>query len=121
LTPLVPNPVPGYGGGEIPGAPRGSGILTVDGFRTRTPFTTQADVQVAYNLRFDALRKLTLVADIFNVFDQQTVQSYDKWTSLAFVSPANPNFGQPTSSVQNVAGPQLQGPRQVRLGARFTF
>src|SRR5262249_10818317 len=36
LTPFDPNP--NYqNGGEIPDAPRGSGIQTVDGFKTRTP------------------------------------------------------------------------------------
>jgi hypothetical protein len=120
LTPLAPNPVPGYTGGEIPTAPRGSGIQTVDGFMTRTPFTTQVDFQVAYRLPINALR-LTLVADVFNLFNQQTVQAYDTWTALAFGGPPNPNFGYPTSSALNVAGPQLQAPRQIRLGARLTF
>ena len=37
LTPLAANP--NYtNGGEIPEAPRGSGIQTIDGFKTRTPF-----------------------------------------------------------------------------------
>src|SRR4029079_11199975 len=37
LTPLAANP--NYSnGGEIPEAPRGSGIQTIDGFNTRTPF-----------------------------------------------------------------------------------
>ncbi len=39
LTPLAANP--NYdNGGEIPAAPRGSGIQTVDGFKTRTPVLT---------------------------------------------------------------------------------
>jgi hypothetical protein len=121
LTPFAANPIPGYSGGEIPLAPRGSGIQTIDGFKTRTPFTTQLDAQVAYTLRFGPARGLTLIADVFNVFDRQTVQSYDQWTSLVFGGAPNPNFGQPTSSVLNVAGPQRQAPRQIRLGARFTF
>jgi hypothetical protein len=121
LTPMAPHPIPGYQGGEIPLAPRGSGIETVDGFRTRTPFATQVDVQVGYQLRFDALRRLTLVADIFNLFDQQPVQGYDTWRSLSFGGPDNPNFGQPTSSVLNIPGARLQAPRQIRLGARLSF
>jgi hypothetical protein len=117
LTPLAPNP--DYGnGGEIPTAPRGSGIQTVNGFMTRTPFTTEVDFQAAYSINLGT-RKLTLMADIFNLFDEQTVLNYDTWTSLNFGTPANPNFGQPTSNI--VAGPQIQTPRQVRIGARFTF
>ncbi len=118
LTPLAPNPVYGNGG-EIPTAPRGSGIQTVDGFKTRTPFTTDFDFQAAYHLRVGGMRKLTLLADIFNLFNEQTVLNYDTWTSLTFGGPPNPNFGQPTSEI--LAGPQVQAPRQIRLGARFTF
>jgi hypothetical protein len=121
LTMLAAHPIPGYTGGEIPVGPRGSGIQTVDGFMTRTPFTTQVDFQAAYNVKIDARRRLTVMADIFNLFDQHAVLNYDTFASLAFGSPANPNFGQPTSSVQNVAGPQIQAPRQVRLGVRFSF
>jgi len=118
LTPLAPNP--NYSnGGEIPTAPRGSGIQTVDGFITRAPFTTQVDFQAAYNLKMGGARRLTLLADIFNLFDQQTVLNYDAWTSLTFGGPANPNYGQPTSQI--IAGPQIQAPRQIRLGARFQF
>jgi TonB dependent receptor/Carboxypeptidase regulatory-like domain/TonB-dependent Receptor Plug Domain len=118
LTPLAANP--NYGnGGEIPTAPRGSGIQTVNGFLMRTPFTTQVDFQASYNLKMGGARRLTLLADIFNLFDQQTVLNYDTWTALTFGGPANPNFGQPTSEI--IAGPQIQAPRQIRLGARFQF
>ena len=49
LTPLAVNP--NYGtGGEIPAAPRGSGIQTIDGFRKRTPFESQMDLQASYTL-----------------------------------------------------------------------
>ena len=49
LTPFAANPV--YdSGGEIPTAPRGSGIQTVDGFKTRTPFLTTVDLQASYRL-----------------------------------------------------------------------
>jgi hypothetical protein len=118
LTPLAPNPVYGNGG-EVPTAPRGSGIQTVNGFMTRTPFTTDFDFQAAYNVKVGGMRKLTLMADIFNLLNTQTVLNYDTWTSLTFGGPANPNFGQPTSEI--LAGPQVQPPRQIRLGARFTF
>jgi hypothetical protein len=117
LTPLAPNPVYGNAG-EIPSAPRGSGAQTVDGFMTRTPFVTSVDFQASYTLQFGA-RRFTLMADVFNLFDAQTVLNYDTWTSLTFGGPANPNFGQPTSGI--LAGPQIQNPRQIRLGARFTF
>jgi len=62
---------------------------------------------------------LTVLADIFNLFNQQIVQNYDTWTALTFGAGPNPNFGQPTSQI--LAGPQIQTPRQIRLGARFSF
>ncbi len=120
LTPLTTNPVYGNGG-EIPTAPRGSGIQTVDGFMTRTPFTTEVDVQAAYNLKMGGTRRLTVMADVFNLFDQQTVLNYDTWTQLTFGGPANPNFGQPTSSIAAISGPLIQSPRQIRFGVRFQF
>src|SRR4029079_14833738 len=76
LTPFNPNPY--YtNGGEIPGAPRGSGIQTVDGFKTRAPFQSQVDMQAAYNLKVAGRNQIALMADIFNLFNQQTVLDYD--------------------------------------------
>src|SRR5205823_11034834 len=55
LTPLAPNPNGNYqNGGEIPTAPRGSGIQVKtatgasDGTRTRAPVLSQVDLQAAY-------------------------------------------------------------------------
>jgi outer membrane receptor protein involved in Fe transport len=118
LTPLATNALYGNGG-EVPAAPRGSGIQTVDGLMTRTPFQSEVDVQAAYQIRVGGARRLTVLADVFNLFDQQTVQIYDTWTSLTFGAGPNPNFGESTSQI--VAGPQLQTPRQIRLGARLSF
>jgi len=118
LTPLSTSPAYGNGG-EIPAAARGTGRQTVDGFKTRTPFQHQIDFQAAYNLKLAGDRRLTVLADIFNLFDQQIVQNYDTFTSLTFGGGPNPNFGQPTSQI--LAGPQIQAPRQIRIGARFTF
>ena len=50
LTPIASNPY--YtNGGEIPTAARGSGIQTIDGFKTRAPFFSQVDAQAAYVLK----------------------------------------------------------------------
>jgi TonB dependent receptor-like, beta-barrel len=117
LTPLTTNPVYGNGG-EVPAGARGSGIQTVDGFMTRTPFQSDVDAQAAYDSKLGT-RRLTLLADIFNLFNQQIVQNYDTWASLTFGAGPNPNFGQPTSQI--VAGPQIQAPRQIRIGVRFLF
>ena len=99
LTGLAANP--NYAnGGEIPTTPRGAGIETVDGFRTRTPFEYNTDAHVDYAFKFGGNR-LVLLADIFNLFDQQRTIDYDNWVELER-GVANPDFGKPVSEV--VAG-----------------
>jgi len=120
LTPLAPNP--NYSnGGEIPVGPRGSGIQTANGFKTRTPVQSQVDFQGAYDLKLGGARRVSLMADIFNLFNQQTVLDYDNWTEESFGAGANPNAGLPTSSVFAGNPPQIQTPRQVRVGVRLSF
>jgi carboxypeptidase family protein/TonB-dependent receptor-like protein len=122
LTPLDPNPNSNYqNGGEIPDAARGTGIQTVDGFKTRTPFQSQVDFQAAYHLRISGARQLTLMADIFNLLNQQTVLDYDNWTSITYGAGPNPNFGLQTSSLFAGNPPQIQTPRQIRFGVRLNF
>ena len=116
LTPLGSNPNY-HTGGEIPLGPRGSGIETIDGFKTRTPFEYQLDAQASYNLRFGD-RRITLLADAFNLFNLRRTIDYNAWTDLAFESP-NPDFGTPTS--QLTAGPSFQAPFMLRVGARFAW
>lgn len=119
LTPLAVNP--NYtNGGEIPEGPRGSGIQTIDGFKTRTPFQTNVDLQASYRLRLGDNQNVTLLADIFNLFDTNTVTMYDQWTELDGPVP-NPDFGAPITQVLGGSPPQFQPPRQFRLGARWSF
>jgi hypothetical protein len=118
LTPLAANSWY-LKGGEIPTAPRGSGIQTIDGFKTRTPFESQVDLQASYALKLGP-RTLTLIADVFNLFDERRTLSYDTWTQLSSLDP-NPDFGKPVSPLATVPGPQFQAPIQVRVGARFSF
>ena len=121
LTPLAANPNINYqNGGEIPECARGCGFETIDGFKTRTPFLTDVSAHVDYGFRLNSRQRIVLLADIFNLFDQQTVLDYDNWTESTFGA-LNPNFGQPTTSVLGGNPPQLQAPRQIRIGARFEF
>lgn len=116
LTPLAANPA--YdNGGEIPEAPRGSGIETVDGFRTRTPWETQMNLQASYSINLGE-RRLTLLADAFNLFNTRTTLDYDNYTEQSFTVP-NPDFGAPMfpGSVQ----PAFKAPFRLRVGARFAF
>jgi len=118
LTPFAANP--NYtNAGEIPEAPRGSGIQTIDGFKERTPFESQVDLQAAYQLQIGRQR-ITLLADFFNLFNQRSVRDYDNFTEISF-GEANPDFGKPIT--QNIGGapPQFQAPFALRLGARFEW
>src|SRR5690606_22394050 len=102
---LAANPV--YtNGGEIPETPRGEGFETIDGFRTRTPAEFNVDLQGSYNFRFGG-RRITLLADVFNLFNLQRTIDYNNYTELEFGIP-NPDFGTPTS--ENVAGQMFQQP-----------
>jgi len=109
LTPVTTDPVTGYVG-YIPLAPRGSGMMTEDGFKTRTPFLWSLDLHAGYAFAVGPGRVLVL-ADATNVLNRQAVAAYDQNTQRAFNLP-NPDFGRRTG---------YQDPRQVRLGVRFEF
>lgn len=109
LTPMAANPVYSRAG-EIPEAPRASGILTEDGFARRTPVEWTIDVHADYGFGIGANR-LVLLLDIFNLFDHQGVLTYDQNTEVAF-GVNNPNFGHRTA---------YQSPRRIRLGVRYEF
>jgi hypothetical protein len=119
LTALAANPVY-ISGGEIPLTPRGEGFETIDGFRDRTPFEHQVDVQASYGFNMLNERRLTLFADVFNLFNQTRTLDYDNWTELS-PGVANPDFGSPVTQQVTGAPPQFQRPFRVRLGARLEF
>jgi hypothetical protein len=119
FTPMVANP--NYGSdGEIPAAPRGSGIQTVEGFMTRSPFERQVDMQASYALKTGGDRRVTLIADVFNLFNQRRVTYYNQDVELENGAP-NPDFGQPINSQLSGNPPQFQAPFNMRVGIRFEF
>jgi len=83
----------------------------------RTPWTNQLDLQFSYQPSW-AKKKLTLQADVFNVFnnqeviEQQEVRDYSRATSVGAPYTLNANYGQPTG---------FQSARAVRLTARYEF
>lgn len=96
-----------YAGGEL--APRGS--------RGRTSSYWNLDVSASYSMDIMEDYELTLRADVFNVFNNDTVtevvEIYDDESSLDPTNPTvNPNYGLPSN---------WQTPRYVRLSARFAF
>ncbi|MGE0041708.1 MAG: TonB-dependent receptor [Vicinamibacterales bacterium] len=108
-----------YGNGnEIPMTERGGGFDTVDGFKTRTPFETQVDLQASYGLNVGGGRRLTVLADVFNLFNIRRVTDYNAGYETIF-GERNPDFGTPTSA--NVSGQQYQAPFSARIGARFEW
>ncbi len=104
--------------GEVPLTPRGGGFETTDGFKERTPFESQLDLQASYVLNLGNDR-LTLLADMFNLFNLRRTVDYNNNVDFPVFGVPNPNFGTPTSA--NVAGQQFQRPFQLRLGVRYAF
>ena len=126
LTPLAANP--NYtNGGEIPEAPRGSGIQTIDGFKTRTPFQNLVSLQASYQFKLQGAEHHGSCRRVQSVRRAQTVLMYDQWTQLD--GPAvNPDFGKPVTQVSQRAAAipdaaeclvwrQVQFPDDVRAGA----
>lgn len=107
LTPMTSDPVSGYQG-YIPLAPRGTGMMTVDGFKTRTPYLWSLDVHADYAFHV-APGRLVVLVDVTNILNRQAVTGYNQNTQLTF-GLTNPDFGQRTG---------YQDPRQVRLGVRL--
>jgi hypothetical protein len=102
--------------GEIPTTPRGDGFLTADGFKTRTPFDSITSLHGDWNLHLRGTTRLILSADVFNLFNQQTVLDYDPDLETTFGA-LNPDLGTPSRASQA----QLQTPRQIRFGIRYEF
>ena len=119
FTPFAANP--NYGSdGEIPVSARGSGIQTIDGFMKRSPFESQVDLQASYTLRAASQRRVTFLADVFNVFNQKRVLYYSQNTQLDN-NQDNPDFGKPINTNLGGNPPQFQAPFNMRVGVRFEF
>jgi hypothetical protein len=110
LTPFAANPA--YDSdGEIPEAPRGSGIETTDnGFQERTDAEFNLNLNASYSLYFGEQR-LVLIADLFNLFNNQYVTQYTQNTEISFQSP-EVDYGRVW---------EYADPFQLRVGARFEF
>jgi hypothetical protein len=117
LTPFAAHPIYG-GGGEIPLTVRGAGFQTSDGFRTRTPWTKPVNAEASYSFRAGG-RDLRLIADVFNVFNTQTILDYNNFSEIEFGVP-NADFGVAGASGV-ISGQQFATPRQLRVGVRYEF
>jgi hypothetical protein len=120
LTGLAANPIYANAG-EIPLTLRGGGIDTVDGFLENTEDEIQLDLHADYSIKLggDSSRRLILLADAFNLTNDQDPNWYDVCSDVGFGS-ANPNFGQPVfGCVANTNA--FKAPRSIRFGARFEW
>jgi hypothetical protein len=109
LTAFAADPVLGRAG-DIPEGPRGSGIETEDGFKTRTPAYWSFDIHADYGFAVGGGR-LIFVVDVFNLLNSQDAIDYDQNTEIR-PQIDNPDFGRRIL---------YQNPRSVRLGIRFDF
>ncbi len=93
----------------------GTSTLVQRGTAGRTPWTGSLDLQLAYMPRV-AKGKLTLQADVFNVFNSQKAVEFDERRDYSRDTVGegklNLNYMQPTS---------FQIPRSVRVTARYEF
>ena len=118
LTALAGNPA--YtNAGEIPLTVRGEGIDTIDGFMTRTPIETAIDLHADYNFQFGTRRRVTVLADVFNLFNRRAALNYDNWSEITF-GVENPNFGRPTLG-GGASTSAFQAPLSIRIGARYDW
>jgi carboxypeptidase family protein/TonB-dependent receptor-like protein len=119
FTPFAANP--NYGSdGEIPTAARGTGIQTIDGFMKRSPFESQVDLQASYAVRMAGERRVTFLADVFNLFNERRVTYYSQNTQLDN-NVVNPDYGKPVNTNLSGNPPQFQAPFNMRVGVRFEF
>lgn len=97
--------------GEIPAGARG-----IEG---RTPWTFPVGLHSDYTLAITEHRRLKLVADLFNLFNQGRVTRVDQNFQLNSGTP-NPDFLKPDGTDANFEYP-WQNPFSARLGVRFEF
>ena len=130
---LIPHPV--YGNNEGFGVTRGTAIVptvtaTQTGFpnvvqsngTTRTPFTTNLDVNAYYPIQVGENKQLRLQLDWFNVFNSQRAIRLDETFSINSGIPGVANI--PANRLPNPfygAGTIFQFPSSLRLGVKFQF
>jgi hypothetical protein len=118
LTVLASNPVYANSG-EIPTTIRGGGQLTRDGQFIRTPKDFTVDFHADYALNLGSTRRVTLLADIFNLFNRRIATDYDNFLETT-IGTLNPNFGYPTNGGGSSTN-SFQTPFSLRFGARLDW
>jgi hypothetical protein len=94
-------------------------VQTVDGFLEDTKAEVIFDLHADYTFKINDRQQLVLIADAFNLFDDQDPTGYDNFTETT-PGALNPNFGQPIFLGAGNTN-SFHVPRQIRLGARFEW
>ena len=118
LTELNSNPIYNNAG-EIPSGPRGSGIVESPGasiggggIRTNADVENSVDLHLDYRLPIgDSGPSVSLIADVFNIFNNQATNRYNEYTELNFAVP-DPDYG---------LAREYKNPYRMRIGARVGF
>ncbi len=127
LTPMAANPIYANSG-EIPESLRGKGIPITDAtgnalnggaLKTRTNAEIFLDLHFDYAIKVGGDRRVIVLADVFNVLNNQNPLDYDNYTELSF-GELNPQYGYPVNGGAAVT-PGYAAPRYLRLGARFEW
>mgnify|MGYP003694743481 CR=1 FL=1 len=114
---------PNYGSlGEIPVAARGSGIQTIDGFMTRSPFESQVDLQASYVAADAGAAGASRSSRTSSTCSNQTPRHLAtiQNTQLAYRT-GQPGLRQAGQLAPERHAAAVQAPRNMRLGVRFEF
>ncbi|MEO6393439.1 MAG: TonB-dependent receptor [Pyrinomonadaceae bacterium] len=130
---LIPHPV--YGNNEGFNVPRGTAIVPTVGAvqvgfpnvvdsigSNRTPSTWNLDLNAYFPIKVGEKRELRLMADWFNVFNNQRAIRLDETFSINSGIPGVANT--PANRISNPfygAGTIFQFPSSLRLGVKFSF
>jgi len=77
-------------------------------------------LQASYQFKVQGARSVTVLADVFNLFNEKRIINYDQNTELS-AGTANKDFGKPVNSLVSGTPAQYQVPITLRIGARFEF
>jgi len=119
LTALAANPTYANSG-EIPLTLRGGGIDTnADGFLENTNWETVINLHADYTIRLNQSQRIMLIADAFNLLNNNDPLWYDVDYEAGFGS-LNPNYGYATNG-GSIRSASYRAPLSVRFGARFEW
>ncbi|WP_396592810.1 TonB-dependent receptor domain-containing protein [Brevundimonas sp. R86498] len=88
------------------------GKATPRGTQLQSDWTQQIDLSVRYTLPIQVPGDLVFRADVFNVFDLESVTDVYEFGEVSGIGDLDPNYGAPIG---------YQAPRYVRLGFDWTF